>query len=90
MNFAIRKWRDQLEWPEFWRWAGISVRDENIEELTKSNRILFVNTITLSLFDLTDLSSNIFMNFIANSENLAVRRLCLNDLNLKSTPMVDT
>ena len=84
MNIVIRKWRDQLECPEFWWWAGISVRDENIEELTKSNRILFVNTITLSLFDLTDLSSNIFMNFIANSENLAVRRLCLNDLNLSS------
>lgn len=86
---TFRRWKEELECAEFWRWADIEVTDDNLEDVTKSNRILVVDSISLDK-SLSDLSANIFLNFLINcEETLAARSLSLEELNL-STIDVET
>lgn len=63
--------------------------DDNLDDVTKSNRILLVDTISLDK-SLSDLSANIFLNFLINcDETLSARSLSLEDTN-PSTIDVDT
>ena len=86
---VLRRWKEKLECKEFWRWADIEVTDDNLDDVTKSNRILLVDTISLDK-SLSDLSANIFLNFLINcDETLSARSLSLEDTN-PSTIDVDT
>merc|ERR1712218_117506 len=66
-TLVCRRWKEELECKEFWRWADIEVTDDNLDDVTKSNRILVVDTISLDK-SLSDLSANIFLNFLINCD----------------------
>ena len=58
--------------------------DDNLDDVTKTKRILLVDTISLDK-SLSDLSATIFLKFLINSdESLAARSVSLEDLDLST------
>ena len=46
-SYKIRKWKEELEFPLFWKWSEAIVPAEEVEFVRKSRRIRLVENIKL-------------------------------------------
>ena len=72
---VCRHWQLMLSRQEFWRWSIVKVRDENISTVTKSERILYVGRIDLEKSTASQETLERFFRFIAEKNDLKVRKL---------------